>query len=178
MPQWRVTKYDPRYRNRSGVYRREEWTAASDIGRVFNGRPLELAEYLAIEDRYVAAALHFLQESSLSSLQVLDLETNQDTTAATQHGLADILQQAPLPYEGQWLSDDELARVCRLNLRSLLWCRLQDDGRFFIHFGHDYYMYIGSLSPCTGAIKQATELGLFVESFPSPYGFQSSEEEC
>ena len=35
--QFRVTKYDPRFRDPSGAYMREEWTAVSDIGRTFGG---------------------------------------------------------------------------------------------------------------------------------------------
>jgi hypothetical protein len=54
-------------------------------------------------------------------------------------------------------------------LRSLIWCKLEEPGRFFIHFGHDYYMYIGSESPSPASIDYAGQICLFVEPMTSPY---------
>ncbi|NET61271.1 MAG: hypothetical protein F6K47_35635 [Symploca sp. SIO2E6] len=170
MYQWRVTKYNPRFRNRQGVYQVEDWTCVSDIGKTFNGHRLELEEYLATEERYVLTAMHFLEESGLSSLEVRELEADQEVSPTVKHiGLDNLLLQGSELHEKQKLSKTEIARACRLNLRNLLWCKLEETGKFFIHFGYDYYMYVGSLLPCPDSISYSQEIGIFVETMSSPY---------
>ena len=39
----------------------------------------------------------------------------------------------------------------------------------FVHFGWDYYMYIGSAKQCTGTIVQIQKSGLYIEQYKSPY---------
>jgi len=169
MFQWRVTKYDPRRRNRQGHFLGDDWTAVSDIGVSFGGRVLSLKEYLAVEDRYVAAVLHFLRESGLDALAVVDLESNGAVSLADDPAGGASLDPGLVLREGQRLSGAELEQAIRLNLRSLIWCKLEEPGRCFIHFGHEYYMYIGSMEPCPASIDYTHQLGLFVEPMSSPY---------
>ena len=42
-------------------------------------------------------------------------------------------------------------------------------GRAYVHFGYDYYMYIGLSVKCTDALAAVQQRGLFVEPFRSPY---------
>jgi hypothetical protein len=44
-----------------------------------------------------------------------------------------------------------------------------EGGEGFIHFGWDYYMYIGVPHPCPTARVRAADLGLYIEEFASPY---------
>lgn len=169
MYQWRVTKYDPAFRDERGRYLADDWTSASDIGREFDGRTLTLEAYLAVEDRYVAAAMHFLRESGLDGLTVRALETAAPDALPDDAPLTDLLKAGPPIVEGEWLTGPDLERAIRLNLRSLIWCKLEEPGRFFIHFGHDYYLYIGSAAPCPESVDFATRIGLFVEEMDSPY---------
>ena len=48
----------------------------------------------------------------------------------------------------------------------------------FIHFGWDYYMYIGMPHPCPTAQARAAELGLYVEEFASPVRESLGEAEA
>ena len=169
MFQWRVAKYNPRQRNRQGDFVGDEWTAVSDVGSVFGGKVLVLEEYLAVEDSYVDAALHFVRESGLDALTVVDLESYGDVSLADDPAGGSSLDPGLVLREGQRLSGAELEQAIRLNLRSLIWCKLEEPGRFFIHFGHDYYMYIGSTEPCPESIDYTHQLDLFVEPMPSPY---------
>jgi len=43
--EYRVTKYDPAWRDASGAYIVDEWTSVTDIGRAFGGRPDSHARY-------------------------------------------------------------------------------------------------------------------------------------
>jgi hypothetical protein len=154
MFQFRVTKYDPAQRDVRGAYRRDEWISIRDIGRVFGDNMLTEVEYQRVEDAYVNSALAFMQEAEISSLAVALLENKRAT---------------PLTFaDGSILAIRECGRVVRQMLREQFWCKLEGE-RVFIHIGWDYYMYIGVPRECGRAQAFARELGLFVESFPSPY---------
>ena len=155
MLEFRVTKYDPALRAQDGVYLRDDWTSASDVGRTFNGDELTDVEYKRVESAYVASALAFLRESGVLSLAVCRLENH--------------FGAALTPGNGVHLSLDQVAATLPRLLREEFWCTLEGQDSF-IHIGYDYYMYIGVPSACPGAQQVAASLGLFVEPFQSPYG--------
>jgi len=142
---------------RSGAYTRDDWISVGDIGSKFNGVVLTPTEFARIEDAYVSSALRFLAEAGVNSLAVAALENHGgfQTTALT---LAD----------GHSCDLLACADLARLNLRSEIWCRLESKSAF-LHSGYDYYMYVGVSSECPAAIQHATNAGLFIESFDSPY---------
>jgi hypothetical protein len=154
MNQYRVTKYDPTFRDASGAYTRQDWTSFSDIGRAFGDITLSREEYLRVESAYVDIAMRFLAEDGARSLRVVEVEN---------HG-----GLARAPKEGDIVSGEELAAVCSSILRDEYWCRLEADGRY-LHFGYDFYLYVGVKNQCAGSIQAAHGLGLFVEEFASPY---------
>jgi hypothetical protein len=154
MFEYRVTKYDPVHRDAGGHYRRDEWTMFSQVGRSFGGVRFTVEEYHRVEDAYVATALSFWRESGSPAVAVLGL-SNPGGVDAPAH-------RSTVKDEGA------LADVMRRILRDEFWCRLESDS-FFLHFGWDYYMYVGVCTSCSTSHAVATESGLFVEEFPSPY---------
>ena len=154
MFEYRVTKYNPAFRNELGGYIPEDWTSMSEIGREFEGVVLSEDEYRRVEQAYIDSAFAFLSESGLTSLRVRGLENHQKL----------VLEFG----EGSVLSLDEISGVMRRILREELWCRLEAPSGF-VHFGWDYYMYIGVPQRCPAAEKRAGELGLYPEDFASPY---------
>jgi hypothetical protein len=153
--EYRITKYDPANRDSCGVYRREEWTSIKDIGRELDGQVLTEAEYRRVEEAYATIAVAFLREAGLSTLAVAGLENSAGRSLGFSNGTS--------------LGLSEIADVVRRMLREEFWCRLEGD-ETFVHIGWDYYMYVGVPKLCDGATALANQLGLFVESFPSPYG--------
>jgi hypothetical protein len=152
--EFRVTKYDPSYRDRRGAYTRDEWTSVSHIGRSFRGTILTEAEYQRVEDAYATAAVAFMREASVPSLAVAGLEYH---------------SAVPLPIaERSSLGLTEVGEAVRQLLREEFWCRLEGLGAF-IHVGYDYYMYVGVPVACPDSVALARQLGLFPEPFPSPY---------
>jgi hypothetical protein len=154
MNEYRVTKYNPVFRDQSDSYTKTEWTSFKDIGRTYSGVLFTAEEYERVEGAYVKAAMSFLSESGLSSLRVEALEN------ARKHPL-DFHNHTVLPF-------DQNGKIIRRILREEFWCRLEGS-ESFIHFGWDYYMYIGVPHPCPTAQLRAAELGLYVEEFASPY---------
>lgn len=152
--QYRVTKYDPRFRDSRGAFLRDDWTSISDVGQEFDGVILTAEAYQAVEDTYVEAALAFLTEAGFASVRCVDVENNRECATAKAEGAS-----VPLP---------ELRAVIRDLLRGEWWCRVEAAGAF-LHFGYDYHMYVGVPVRCERACALAHQRGLFVEPFVSPY---------
>jgi hypothetical protein len=165
---WRVTKYNPALRNSHGHYLIDEWTFFAQIGTTFNGKALTYEEYLSVESAYSSSAHCFLNDAGLSFLRVSQLE-NHKVSCMEVGWLRDIVLKPSSLRNDLVVNDNDLEDVVRLNLREVLWCKLVETDRFYLHFGWDYYLYIGSTSPSLSAIKNATQKGLFVEEMISPY---------
>jgi hypothetical protein len=165
---FRVTKYDPSRRDARGAFLDPDWTSHSDIGKAFGGKTLVIDEYLRVESAYAAAARAFFQEAGCPALTVVDLEANDVQPGTVALGLADLVD--PPVQEGESVGDAQLERLCRLNLRELVWCKLEaESGAFYVHFGQDFYMYIGTQAPSEAVIWRVVASGLFVDPMTSPY---------
>ena len=152
--QYRVTKYDPSFRNESGVYLRHEWTSISDIGRKFWDGLFTYGAYENAETAYIMVAMSFLQEAKESRMRVVELENS---------------RHYPVKFaKGSALEINDLETVIRQVLREEYWCRLESE-QCFLHFGYDYYMYIGVPSVCPESVELASQVGLHVEPRLSPY---------
>lgn len=149
-----MTKYNPAFRDPSGSYTKVEWTRFRQIGQTFSGVVLTSNEYERIEEAYIQSALSLLREGGLLAMKVAGLENSRKLSL-------DFQNDSILPLE-------RIGEIIRQILREEFWCRLEgSDG--FLHFGWDYYMYIGAPNLCPAARARATELGLYVEEFASPY---------
>ena len=165
---WRITKYNPTFRDKCGTYLKDEWTSVSDVGKSFDGAVLTFKEYREIEDTYVSTALSFVSEAGLDRLTITYLETHRVSEARAED-LQDIAFDPKLARKGMALSGEDLADVCRLVLREIFWCKLEAESGFYIHFGYDYYLYIGSPVASEKAIGCGKRQELFVEEVASPY---------
>jgi hypothetical protein len=155
--QFRLTKYNPEARGPDGAYLLDEWTSYSDIGKSFAGVALEEAEYLRVESAYLTALEDFLSEAGVSGLRIAGLET---------WGSGVI----PSFFEsGRELDLAECVAFAKLTLRERVWGRLVRPGSVYVHFGYDFYMYLGLPRMCPVALRHAQESGLFAEAMRSPY---------
>ena len=80
MFEYRVTKYDPAFRNAQGAYSGDDWTSISDIGKTFAGEILTRDEYQRVEDAYITVALAFIREAGIPMLTVTGLENHAGVT--------------------------------------------------------------------------------------------------
>jgi hypothetical protein len=154
MKHWMVTKYDPAYRDISGAYRRDDWTSIDDIGRTFCGVVLTMADYLKTEDCYVSTALHFAHEAGVSDFVLSEIELRNSNLSVSENMVVTI---------------SEVSELVREILRSHLWCKLESKPHFYLHFGYDYYMYVGNKVDLPESVQSARDCGLFVEEYVSPY---------
>lgn len=152
MHQYRITKYDPQYRV-NGVYTRDEWTCFSDVGRSFGGVPFTQLDYERAEQQHIG----FL----------LTLADREEAFPLTLNGLEDKRTDTPWR-EGMLITRDILPAIIRDILRNECWCRLQTCD-FFIHFGWDYYMYVGCTHTQEAITALAAQHALFADPMESPY---------
>lgn len=173
--QWRVTKYNPDFRDENGYYTLiEEWTCPSDIGKVFNEHEFTMLEYLQAETAYIDSVIKFIEESGIDSLRVIQLQytiSEEDKTSP----LYEKEFETMVLKEDALVNKNDIRLICKMVLRNFIWCQLYSKNNFFVHFGWDYYMYIGSNVNCLSVIEFASNNGLFVEQCVSPYYF--SEED-
>lgn len=169
---WRVTKYNPKYRDEKGVYLRDEWTSVSEIDRITNSHViLTIQDYISTENRYVEAILDMMSCLNIQKLSISGLEKWGDTLDITNfpslysEKMRSLYDQVT---NGLWLEKDQISDISRLILREKIWCKLKCDSRMYVHFGHDFYMFIGSEVMCENTINNIEKSGLYVENFISP----------
>lgn len=147
---WRITKYKP------GT-NADEWTSVSDVGKVYDGKVFEWKEYLRIENLYLNAIQLIAKLNMVSFFEISNLELLQDP------GI--------LPYnitDHSTVNLESALAISQKVLREELWCKLLHN-KMIIHFGYDYYMYIGSAQHSSSVLKKILDMGLFVEEKLSPY---------
>jgi hypothetical protein len=150
MIKYRITKYNPIFRDRDGRYTKSEWTSYSDIGKYYDDQRLEITDYLAIEQKYIDALFFILQEKKISSLKVIKLEKRR-----TLDQIEKFMQSKNLSISdngksifssiqnGDLIDVNNIPCLIQLLLRECLWCRLMSPSNSLtVEFGYDYYMYV------------------------------------
>lgn len=164
---YRVTKYNPSYRDINGSYILDDWTSVSDIGKKFNGSVLTENIYLQMEDNYIEYLSAFLKktrenfnaqcfEDKRDERSLKNYSFNLDRCIVGSETLRDIIAE-------------DVLLVSRMCLRELVWCKLESDFGDFIHFGYDYYMYLGFNDSVHEEINWPSLDDIYVEDFVSPY---------
>ena len=164
MISWRISKYNPLLRNINGYYLIDEWTSFSDIGREFSGKKFTYQNYLSIENAYISVIELIIQTININSLKIENLEMTKGSKVET-----NCVPIYKTMHEGATIKRDGVNSLCRLILREVLWCKLINNGKIWIHFGYDYYMYIGTILSAEDISEIVTSNGLFFERFKSPY---------
>ncbi len=172
MNRYRITKYNPVYRDEDGRYTLDEWISVSDIGRTFNSVKLEREEYLKVENAYMKAVNVCIGEQGISKMLIAELEKHSEPEKI---GLDDDKPPKEMKEfygsitEGGQIKACDIERVVQLCLREDIWCLLYSvEKHFLIEFRYDYYMYIICDELSEDAKAQIMKLGLFVEETELP----------
>jgi hypothetical protein len=176
---YRLTKYNPVYRDSYGTYRKNEWTQYSDIGKTFDGKECTQDEYIGIENVYIQAIIDFMKCAGVSHLTIASLGNNQIKNKNT-NIIRSLLIQKNIPCDTdiitfiRSLKKDmvidmgHISLLLQLVFREIIWCKLEAP-TMYVHFGWDFYVYIGIKKECEAIIKKIEINGLFVEPCPSIY---------
>ena len=151
MKSYRVSKYNPRLRV-DNKYLIDEWTSYTDIGKTFSKKTFTLAEYETVEQNYIDCIIEIVLTSLTKEFKICSLE-----------------KHAHIKWKNnQILTLDLLQDFIRDCLREKCWAKLENQN-LFVHFGYDYYVYIGTRLEY-GLVKDIVQKHkLYAEQFSSPY---------
>lgn len=165
---WRLSKYDPALRDQMGVYRGDDWTSVSDIGKVVGGKVLEFSEYLEVENAYVEAIVSFFQIANIQKFSLQQLERTRDWDLMPEESRKGLPKVFPKFEQGAFVGNSDLDCFIRLVLREVCWGKLVNEARdAYLHFGYDFYVYVGAKGD--GLRQWIPPHGIFAEPMVSPY---------
>jgi len=178
MYSWRITKYDPKNRDENGFYQKDEWISLYDIGRKYHDVEFTLEEYLFYENAYIDAVIRIMDGNNAEFLRI---EALAEKKTFKKEGMKrfgyienadlnepEVKERYDSLENNMLVSKQDIALIVRFVLREITWCKLVSD-QMYVHFGYDYYMFIGSEKPLHEALDAIEENGLFVEAMESPY---------
>jgi hypothetical protein len=165
MSLYRITKYNPKYRDENGYYTLDEWIYFGQVGKVINGNKFTFQEYLKNENKYVESIKIILEELEINELRVLNLNTtnpflnnSENLLGVENFNVKDLIEDKILTWE-------LIETIIRANLREFIGCELFNK-KIRINFGWDYYMYVLTDIELNLSIKKIEDIELFIEKFP------------
>lgn len=169
--QYRVSKYNPFYRNEKGKYSIQEWTSISDIGKSYNGIRFTLSEYLYTEEKYALFYLDLLMRLKIHEVKVSNLDKQNTLSEAIQilNGYDIILDNTERNIyqnleNNQIISIENFKIIFQFAMREIIWCKITAPfPKISIEFGYDYYTYLIGLELEKTLIKKYESQGLFIE---------------
>ncbi|EPI03572.1 hypothetical protein D920_00295 [Enterococcus faecalis 13-SD-W-01] len=165
---YRISKYNPKYRNSSGDYVLEDWTSYSDIGETFFNKELTLEKYRIVENLFIDVVIFAMKETQQDFLIVSELEKIVDKNSILNVGSESYTFYKNV-HNNARISLKEIPLFMKLQLREYLWGKLVSEN-LSIHFGYDYYMYMISSKRLNKLIDLFYKKGIYIEeNFRSPY---------
>lgn len=162
---YRISKYNPDLRTPTGSFLNDDWTSYSDI--VVPGNAESYAKYKQVEDSYLYYLDVIMRANRIASCYVDSIEgPNISLMKNRGNELGSSISEEIV--DGQLITSNKVLFLARLVLREIIWCRFQSN-HIYIHFGYDYYMYIGGVLIDEETIRIAKEKGVYIEVFDSPY---------
>lgn len=162
MNYYRITKYNPEFRDKEGHYTKNDWTSISDIGQSFADGVLTVEKYKQTEDAYVETIKVILTEKGISKMTICGLEKNdvgeEDFFSPEERSFFSRIEN------NFRIEIHEIELMIRLALREMVWCSLlTNEGNVRIEFGYDYYMYVRCNKIEERTKQRILDNGLFVE---------------
>jgi len=143
---YRITKYNPKYREENGAYKLNEWTSVGDIGNDFYDTILTKKVYLQTEEKYLNSINIIFENFNCKGITINKMEKyfsyDEIVSKLFDVPYSDMKKIFETVENNKILNLDEAQILATLILREALWCEFIDvEKRFKIQFGYDYYMY-------------------------------------
>lgn len=171
MKKYRLSKYDPIFRDPNGVYTKEEWTSYCDIGTVYDGVVFTKDEYLRMEAKFINVILQVLSSLGANSFWVRKLEppftAEEMRNYLGRYGLSMSPEEEAARsslYEGKKINISELKVYLRLFLRECFWCELHaEESTIVLYWSDEYYMYLRCRGLDENIIQVSKTQGIYIE---------------
>lgn len=172
MYKYRITKYNPLFRDAEGRFTRDYWTSISDIGKVFENQELTIEMYKKTEDSYIKAVhltMDFLNLPHLYARNIIksfpDDQFLTEIKAYMELYPNDLLHYYFSTNNNEKITYEHIDKHCRLQLREDLGSVVFYPRKCKLFIGYDYLMSIHSHIPLDPIFQSIQNLGLFVEEF-------------
>ena len=126
---YRITKYNPIYRNSQGHYTLDEWTSFSDIGK--SKYNLSLQDYLKVENAYLESIKIIVEFNKTINFIFKNVENN---------------TSYKIPKESENL--DKIFEIATKCLREELWCQVISSYKLFILVRINYSFILAMIIIC------------------------------
>lgn len=176
MKQFRITKYNPGFRNNRGHYMYDHWTEISDVGKTLEGELVTKEMYFTAEADYINAIIQVLFENKVTHLRLVAfdkklwkyclLENKDKWYHRTEFESFDL-------FEDKKVYIDELETVLQMLFRGYGFHHLEIKDKCFIHLGYDMYLYIGVDNLSKKLRDKLNKTSIFIEDFTSPYYYKN-----
>lgn len=175
MYKYRISKYNPQYRDEYGVYKKSEWTSYCDIGKIYDGKKFKVDDYIKSEQKYCDTILNILKSIGANEVIVKDLELNYMNDEIEDmlelRGLILSLEDKTIINSirnNDKIKVNELRPYLKLILREGFWCKLIDAYTLVqVEFGYDFYVYIHCKSISDAIINDYAKQGMYIEKIYS-----------
>lgn len=150
MNKFRISKYNPIFRDEKGIFLKDDWTSYSDIGRKYGKSYLKKEDYLVMENKYCEVIYNILSSKNVKEMRIEKLEkyfsVDEIYHLFREKGL-EILDEDRKIFtsleNGKYIPLELLKKYLRLLLRESFWCEfISDDSLLKLVFGYDYYVYV------------------------------------
>jgi len=172
MKKYRITKYNPKNSNVHGHYLYDHWTEISDVGRKLEGEIVTQEEYFRIEKDYINAVVEILKDSNQEYLRLIGLNQDGFQEALIENSNEwyheSIFENLNL-CEDQIINIEDIPTVIKLNLRRYLDATLEIKDKYYVQFGYDFYMYVGTPKLSNKLIDKLNATSVYIEEYLSPY---------
>ncbi|WP_341278980.1 hypothetical protein [Paenibacillus sp. FSL H8-0537] len=171
MINYRISKYDPKLRDRAGRYMPEDWIAISDIGKAFNGEILTNERYTSVEDSYVNAVLMIMDYTQIPYLTVNNIRKNFNDNVfehtanrfSKHYSSKDIKDVYYNLKNGKKYTAQQIESIIRLLLREDVGMEVFYENELKVFIGYDFLMGVHTLKSIESIIPSIENMGLFVE---------------
>lgn len=172
MNKYRITKYNPQFRNDEGMYLKEDWTAISDISKVFNGKELTIESYKKSEDSYITVIHLIMEYLNIPHLKVTNITRSFSmemfkNIISNYHELysEEMIEYYSSEKNNNTLEKENIDVFCRLILREDIGSKIFYNRKVKIFIGYDYLMSIHTSKSLDSMFPLFEQLGLYVEDF-------------
>lgn len=173
MKEYRLSKYDPAFRDQNGAYTKDEWISYCDIGTVYDGVVFTKEEYLRVEATFIDVILQVLSSLGATSFWIRKLEppftARKMKKLLGRYGLSMSPEEERARsslQEGKKIDISKLEVYLRLFLRECFWCELHTPGsKVVLYPGYDYYMHLRCEHIEEDIIKAGKEQGIYIEEW-------------
>ncbi|WP_416729348.1 hypothetical protein [Fictibacillus sp. JL2B1089] len=172
MYKYRITKYNPVFRDNEGIYLENDWTGISDLGKSFNGKELTMEQYKETEENYISAIQLIMSYMKTPYLKIED---------AIQSFSKDMFFDLIADYKPLYTKDiidfyldiKNINEVRQDNCKLLLSLMLREDigakvfypRKLKVFIGYDYLMSVHTSRPLEPIFHEIEQYNLYVEDF-------------